>query len=165
MRRAEKLDIECTDEDTTEPFKNALKNKFNSGGVHPLVFGAFGETNTECDKMIRMCAKYAATRAENADVTPLNNTRQKGSSYQVMLTQFRRAIGVLSMRTMAEVKLRRTHFIRSSKNAANAAAQPEHRRYYENESNPFWYQNRRNQETFQEFYAYHAQYSNESTEV
>ena len=111
-----------------------------------------------------MCAKNASIRAENADVTPLNNTQQKGSNYQVMLTQFRRAIGVLSVRTMAEVKLRRTHFIRSSKIEANAAAQPEHRQYYENESNPFWYQNRRNQENFREFYAYHGQYNTEYTE-
>ena len=57
MRRAEKLDLECTDDDSTKPFANALKNKFNSGGVHPLVFGAFGEANTECEKLIRMCAK------------------------------------------------------------------------------------------------------------
>ena len=38
MRRAEKLDIQYTDDlDETPPFAEALKNKFNSGGVHPLV--------------------------------------------------------------------------------------------------------------------------------
>ena len=45
MLAAEKLDIKCGANYTTHPFSEALKNNFNSGGVHPVVFGAFGETN------------------------------------------------------------------------------------------------------------------------
>jgi len=99
MLAAEKLDIKCGANYTTHPFSEALKNNFNSGGVHPVVFGAFGETNEASMRMIKKCAKYPAARSENADVTPLNNTLQKGTAYHIMLTQFRRALGVLAVRT------------------------------------------------------------------
>ena len=103
---------------------------------------------------------------ENSDVTPLSNTMQKGTSYQVMLTQFSRAIGVLAVRTAAETKIRRTELIRATRTEANAAAQPEQRNFYENSpGNPFWYQNRDNEEYFHEFFAYHAHYNNFYTDA
>jgi len=151
--------------DIKTPFSGALKNHFNSGGVHPVVFGAFGETNQATMRMIKKCAKYAAARSENSDVTPLSNTLQKGTAYHVMLTQFRRALGVLAVRTAAETKIRRTALIRRTRTEANAAAQPEQRRFWEDSGNPFWYQNRDNEEHFHEFYAYHTQYNNFYTDV
>ena len=165
MMRAEKLDEKCASNYTTHPFAEALKNHFHSGGVHPLVFGAFGETNKATERLIKACAKYGASRMENSDVTPLSNTMQKGTAYHVMLTQFRRAIGVLAVRTAAETKIRRTELIRATRTEANAAAQPEQRNFYENSGNPFWYQNRDNEEHFHEFYAYHAQYNNFYTDA
>jgi len=91
MTRAEKLDIKCGANFNTRPFSEALKNNFNSGGVHPVVFGAFGETNIKTERMIKKCAKYAASRSKNSDVTPLCNTLRKETTYQVMLSQFCRA--------------------------------------------------------------------------
>jgi len=160
MTRAEKLDIKCGANFNTHPFSEALKNNFNLGGFHPVVFRAFGETNLETERMIKKCAKYAASRSENSDVTPLCNTLRKGTTYQVMLSQFRRAIGVLFVRTAAEIKIRRTALIHRTRTEINAAAQLEQRRWYENSGNPFWYQNRDNEEHFHEFYAYHTQYNN-----
>ena len=113
----------------------------------------------------KKCAKYAAARAENSDLTPLNNTTQKGNMYKVMLTQYCRALGALEVRTSAEPKLRRTALIRQSRSEANATAQPTYRRYYYNEGNSFWYQNRRNKENFNELYAYHTQYENYYTDI
>lgn len=104
MLRAEKLDIKCGANYTTHPFSGALKTQFNSGGVHPIVFGAFAETNQNSMRMIKKCAKYAAARSEISDATPLSNTMQKGTAYHVMLTQFRRALVVLVARTVAETK-------------------------------------------------------------
>lgn len=77
IRWAEMLDEKCAENYTTHPFSEALKNSFHSSGVHPIVFGAFGETNADSERLNKKCAKYAAARAENADVTPLNNTMQK----------------------------------------------------------------------------------------
>ena len=45
--RAIKLYIQCTPDDDTYPFKDALHNHFNSGRVHPLIFGAFGKINLD----------------------------------------------------------------------------------------------------------------------
>ena len=161
MMRAEKLDEKCASSYNTHPFAEALKNHFHSGGVHPLVFGAFGETNKETQRLIKTCVKNAASRMENSDVTPLSNTMQKGTAYQVMLIQFRRAMGVLAIRTTAETKIRRTELIRATRTETNAAAHPEQRKFYENAGNPcFWYKNRDNEEHFHKFYAYHAQYNN-----
>ena len=88
-RRAEELDEKCAEDYTTHPFPEALKNNYSSGGVHLIVFGAFGETDNHTLKMVKLCAKFAATRSENSDVTPLSDTIQKDSAYQIMSTQFR----------------------------------------------------------------------------
>ena len=164
-RRAEELDEKCAEDYTTHPFSEALKNNYNSGGVHPIVFGAFGETDNHTSKMVKLCAKFAAARSENSDVTPLSDTIQKGSAYHVMLTQFRRALGVLAVRTAAEIKIRRTTLIGQTREEAWAMAQPEGRRFWEDSGNPFWYKNRDNEENFHEFYAYHTQYDNFHTDV
>ena len=100
MRRYEKLDIECTNDSGTSYFADALKNDFHSGGVHPLVFGAVGETNEEVRELINNCAMMAAAREENSDESPLDNTLQKRVAYNVYRTQFKRAIGVMATRTV-----------------------------------------------------------------
>ena len=81
--RSEKLDTKCGEGYTNHPFSEALEKKFNSGGVHPVVFCAFGEINVETEQLIKRCAKYAASKCENSHVTPLSNTLQKGTAYQV----------------------------------------------------------------------------------
>ena len=55
-RRCEKLDRESNDIGTNL-FTSAMKNDFHSGGVHPLVFGAYGETNEGTRDLIKTCAK------------------------------------------------------------------------------------------------------------
>ena len=74
--RAEKLDIKCGVNYTTHPFSGVLKYHFNSGGVHHIVFGVLVEINQNTMRMIKKCAKYAAARSENSDVTPLSNTNK-----------------------------------------------------------------------------------------
>ena len=86
MMRAQNLDEKCAGNYTTHPSTEALNNHFHSSGVHPLLFGAVGETNVETEKLIKTCAKYAASWMDNSDVTPLSNTMQKGTAYQVMIT-------------------------------------------------------------------------------
>ena len=159
QRRCEKLDIECTNDNGTTYFADAMKNDFHSGGVHPLVFGAFGETNEGTRELIRLCALLASSKEENADASPIDNTLQKGIAYNIYLTQFKRAIGVMATKTAAQIKLRRTTYIRSSKAEAAAAARPDDYDYYPDHGN-HWYSNRQNQEHFQEFYAYQTRNGN-----
>ena len=158
MRRCEKLDIKHTNDDGTHPFAKALQSQFHSGGVHPLVFGQFGETNEETRDLIRLCARYAAAREENADMSPISNSMRNGTTLQVVHSQFRRAIGVIATRTVAQTRLRRIAFIRSSKAEAASAARPESHNHYDDHSSQHWFRNNDSREHFGDFYAYHSQH-------
>ena len=147
------LDGKCNKDIHATHFANALEHKFSSGGVYPVVFGAYGESDATTLRLIKKCAKLAAARAENAHVTPLSDNNQKGSIYHTMLTQFKRAIGVMGTRTAAEIKIRRTGFIRDTIAEADAIAQPMSRRF--RGTNHSWYENRQNEDLFIEFHAYH----------
>ena len=91
---------------------NVLKTELHSGGVHPLIFGAFGEANIETTELIQNCALLAAASEGNSDVSVLDNTLQKGTAYNVYLTQFNQVVGVSETKTAAQVKIRRTTYIR-----------------------------------------------------
>lgn len=71
-KHAENLDEKCAENYTTRLFSEALKTSFYSGGVHPVVFGVFGETNADSKRLIKICTKFAAVRDESIDVTSLN---------------------------------------------------------------------------------------------
>ena len=158
MKRCEKLDLEFTNDDGSHPFAEAMRTQFQSGGVHPLVFGAFGETNDNTRDLVRLCATYAAAKEENADMSPISDEMKKGTTKQVIHTQFKRALGVIATRTMAQTKLRRISYIRSSKAEAAAAARPEDYNTFDENGNQFWFRNYDNREHFSDFCAYHTQY-------
>ena len=105
MRRAEVVYEKCNEDFNATHFANALKYKFSSGGVYPVVSGEYGESDVTASRLIKKCVTLAAARAENAHVTPLSDNNQKGSIYHTMLTQFRRALGVMATRTSAEIKI------------------------------------------------------------
>jgi len=54
----------------------------------------------------------AAAQSKNADIIPLSNDGNRGTMFHIMLTQFQRAVGVMTMRTVVEIKIRRSAFIR-----------------------------------------------------
>ena len=72
MCKAEVLDRTCTNNNGINTFSSALKNKFKSGGVYPLIFSAFGKSDIQAAKLIMKCKSYAAEKAENSDLPPLN---------------------------------------------------------------------------------------------
>ena len=86
MRRAEVLDEKCNEDVNASHFTDTLKHKFHSGGVYPMIFGAYGESDATTFNLIKKCVKLAAAIAENAHVTPLSDTNKKGSIYHTMLT-------------------------------------------------------------------------------
>ena len=53
MQRAEKLNIKYTNDIRTHPFTNTLKVRFYLGGVHPVVFEVFGETDKTTQTLIK----------------------------------------------------------------------------------------------------------------
>ena len=69
-RLCEHLDESFTNHDTNHPFSNVLKNRYNLGGFHPLIFRAFGEVNPECISLLKLCAKFSAARKGNAYIAP-----------------------------------------------------------------------------------------------
>jgi len=77
-----------------------LTSSFHSGGVHPIILGAFGESNhVETRKLIKVCAKLIAYKFSNNDISPIDiNGRGHGSPYNIIISQLRRAVGCLSLR-------------------------------------------------------------------
>ena len=53
----------------------------------------------------------ASSKEENSDLPPINNNVIKGTLYNVFLTQFTRAVGLMATRTVAHTKIRRTTFL------------------------------------------------------
>ena len=155
IRRAEVLDTTCNPDISTQLFTNAMKNNFAKGGIIPLVFGAFGETDKHTLKLIKQCARLVAAKADNAEIAPLVENNTRGSIHQIMLSQFKRALGIMSVRTNAEGKIRRTRFIKDTIVEADAAAKTDNS-YFNFKRSHNWYENERNEELFQEFYAYHS---------
>jgi hypothetical protein len=68
-----------------------------------------------------MLAREAAAGDAGMRMSPLVNSDRKGGAYQIMLQQFRGAIGVAIVRGNAEHKLGCLHYVRESmEEAANA---------------------------------------------
>ena len=126
-----------------KPFISAYNNTFATGGVMPIVCGAFGEMNLHTHRLVTKCARHAAASRDNSDITPEEVSSAKGSPYNLILSQFRRSLGCLAMRAAADEKLRKVMLIRSSKAEANEAAHnaaSNHRRKY-NPRSLGWYDN------------------------
>jgi len=85
-RKIRKLDRDLGSVDDTHPFTNAIQNSFHSRGIHPLVFGHFGETNAKCYEFVKWLTKKASLQRENAFISPINEEDgEKGRIYQVLL--------------------------------------------------------------------------------
>ena len=161
-KRIGRLDTKFAPGDESKPFISAYINTFATGGVMPIVCGAFGEMNIHTHRLVTKCARHAAASRDNSDITPEEVSSTKGSPYNLILSQFRRSLGCVAMRAAADEKLRKVMLIRSSKAEANAAAQnaaSNHRRKY-NPRSPGWYDNFRNESFHDAFYRYRTTYDN-----
>ncbi len=83
--------------DVVGPFE-AAKKRFFKGTVVPICAGWFGEVNKDYKTLISMLAREAAAGDNGMQNSPLVNSDRKGGAYQIMLQQFRRAIGVAIVR-------------------------------------------------------------------
>ena len=114
--------------DDLKPFATALTSQFHSGGVMPLVFGTYAEANKESHELIKLCARTAAAHEHNARLSPEDLDSSRGSPFQLLLNQFRKAVGVLCIQNVVEEKLRRIMYICPMKEGAKAAAKTSNRR-------------------------------------
>ena len=64
--------------------------------------------------MLRTLAKFAAAGEDGMSISPLRNLDKKGGAFAIMLSQFRRALGVTIVRDMANHKLSRLHYVRAT---------------------------------------------------
>ena len=77
--------------DETGPFSEA-QAQFLSGGIIPLVFGAFGDVNDGVEKLVKVLARNAVKTDDILSVSPLVNTDRKGGAFAIILQQFKRAL-------------------------------------------------------------------------
>ena len=63
-----------------------------------------------------------ATGEDGMSISPLRNMDKKGGAFPIMLSQFRRAVGVTIVRDMANHKLSRLHYVRATPEDAKNTA-------------------------------------------
>ena len=63
---------------------------------------------------------------DGMSISPLRNTDRKGGAFIIMLQQFRRALGVMVVRGMANHKLSRLHYVRATAEEAKFTAEANH---------------------------------------
>jgi hypothetical protein len=106
------------------------------------VAGWFGDLGADYEKVIRTIAWQASGTIDGMEISPLVNTDKKGGSFPIMLNQFRRAVSVASWRGNAQHKLARLHFVRSTREEAEAVHQAnlrENRWRADGQGPPSWY--------------------------
>ena len=79
-----------------------------------MLFGPFGEVNKDFEKVLKTLARLAAASEDGMSISPLRNTDRKRGAFIIMLQQFRRALGVMVVRGMANHKLSRLHYVRAT---------------------------------------------------
>ena len=82
--RVGRLDDKFAPNDQHRPFTTAYTNTFATGGIMPVICGAFGDMNKETHQLVVKCAKHAATKQDNSEEV----SSAKGSPYSSILSQF-----------------------------------------------------------------------------
>ena len=83
----------------------------------------------------------------------------RGSPFQLLLNQFRKAVGVLYIRNVVEEKLWRIMYTSPTKEGTKAAANMSNRQNNaRTRHGPSWYNNFRSNKTFDAFYAFSSKY-------
>jgi hypothetical protein len=119
-------DIVCDGtSDIVGPFE-ASEKRFFSGQVMPTCAEWFGEVNKDYKSLITKLAREATAGDDGMRVSPLVNSDRKGGVFQLMLHQFRRAIGVAIVRGNAKYELGCLHYICESMEEAASASTAHH---------------------------------------
>ena len=150
--KAQKLDTLYTPEATRPgPFAGALTT-FHGGGVTPFCFGAFGEVSEEVDPFVKRCARLAAAKQEGLAISPLEDSNGPLGSYSLTIRRFRTALSCVVSKENAKLKVKRTQFIRSTREAAAYATKDQDRGstgYFQN----MYGSHRSNEDTYATYFA------------
>jgi len=93
-----------------EPF-GVEKVRFFSGQVS---IGWFGQINKDYKTLLKNLPQQAVAGNDGMWISPLVNLDRKGGALQIMIQQFRRAVGVAIVQGNAKHKLGHLHYIRDS---------------------------------------------------
>jgi hypothetical protein len=96
--------------DVVGPFE-AAKTFFWGGQVIPICAGWLREVNKDYKTLITELTREAPARDDGMHISPLVNLNRKGGAFQIMLQQFRRAMGVAIVQSNAKHKLGHLHCI------------------------------------------------------
>ena len=124
-----------------------------------LVVGNFGEINKGFKKFIAETAILAGGQSDAANMTPANWTDVgKKDAVRLMKKRFKVALGCAAVRLQSDLLIRRIQFIRSTRNAACAAACAGPPRGYFHEYGNSWFNNRENDDAYNMFRSYNNEY-------
>ncbi|KAL3936491.1 MAG: hypothetical protein SGARI_002536 [Bacillariaceae sp.] len=115
--------------DIKGPFQKCYESHVTKGSI-PLVFGAFGETNTTTmDGFLRTLAAVGGRTSSGLRLSPHPEGSSRASSKDILLRKYRQALGVMIARVHADLILLRLRFIHPTISAARQAAKNASRQY------------------------------------
>lgn len=133
---------------------------FLTGGPIPIVFGAFGETNTKTmDNVLKTLAQKGASTDDGIALSPHDDGsggRGTAGPYRILMRKYRQAIGVMAVRSHANLKILRLHYIKptiiQAQHAARGAARTHDSGGFR-QSRPPWFCSRQHDpyDTFNEY--------------
>eukprot|EP00956_Cyclotella_meneghiniana_P011010 scaffold15417_cov71-Cyclotella_meneghiniana.AAC.11 len=97
------------DNEIVGPFESAQKRFIGGQRIH-LVVGPCGKVNRDLEKVLKTLAPLAAASEDRKSISPLLRTDKKGGAFIKMRQQFRRALGVMVIKEMANHKLSKLHY-------------------------------------------------------
>ena len=98
-----------TQEGGSGPFETALST-FAYGGIIPCVFGAHGEVNREFSRVVQTLARIAAKKDTGLSLS-LRPGLSEDARYSMVVSEYRRVLGLSFAKAMANIKLRRIQLI------------------------------------------------------
>ena len=140
------------------PFRTALAS-FYSGNAIPICFGAFGEFNKGTDKFLYRLAEAGARTDEGLGLSPFpdretgqgqdkgaDNFSGRTGPRRILLRKYRTALNCMAVRVNADLKSKRTQFIRDTYSGAiNYAKSCKDQYSSNNRTGPTWFNGGRNE--------------------
>ncbi len=115
LKRAQKLDDTFAAGNNFNPFLSAHKS-YGMNGTDSLVLGHVGNINKGFKQLICPLAKVAAQSQDAGNITPASSTDHK--TYTLFKTTFKVVLGCMAIRIHTELMIRRTRFIKRTKETA-----------------------------------------------
>ena len=158
LNRCKKLDDTLAPGDDSKPFTSAYKS-YGNGGADHLIVGNFGELKKGFKQFINETAILAGGQCGTANMTPANwSDIGSNDAVRLIKKRFKMALGCAAVRLQSDLLIRRIQFIRSTRNAAHAAACAGPQKGYYHEYGNSWFNNNENEDAYNMFRSYNNEY-------